>query len=219
MNRWSDTWKDWWKRSGLFGGAQAEKGEVPEPPQASPSRLRYLAILILIGVGLVLISNPRGAPDEEPAVGSPAFPTNGGIAPVQSNYAGYVDELEREVTLAVTQIAGVGNVVVLLVPATSEVSVLAEEVTERESESTDAGGEEGSTRYERSVTRRPITVTGDDGRRQDPVLLYTQKPEIAGALIVADGARDPRIQYLVVRAVSTVLGIPPHKVEVVPKKS
>lgn len=165
----------------------------------------------------MLLANPREAGEKE-AVGSPAFPTNGGAALVQSSYDGYVDELERQVTLAVTQIAGVGNAVVMIVPKTSEVSVLAEEVTERESESTGADEREGSVRHERSVTRRPITVTGEDGRRQEPVVLYTKKPEIAGVLVVADGARSPGIRYLIVRAVSTALGIPPHRVEVVAKK-
>lgn len=216
MDRWPDSWKEWWRRLGLLGGAGAEQGGESKPPDKS-SRTWRLALLIVIGAGLMLLGNLRGTEEKE-AVGSPAFPTNGGAALVQANYDGYVDELERQISLAVTQIAGVGNAVVMIVPKTSEVSVLAEEVTERESQSTGADEREGSVRYERSVTRRPITVTGEDGRRQEPVLLYTRNPEIAGALVVADGARDPRVQLLIVRAVSTALGIPPHKVEVVPKK-
>lgn len=215
MNLWSDSWKDWWKRFASSGGAPSDQGGDARPDRVS--RVRNLALLILFGLALMLLGNLRGD-QEQPAVGLQASPANGVITPVQSNYDDYVDELERQVTLAVTQIAGVGNVVVVIVPKTSEVSVLAEEITERESESPADGGEEGSVRYERSVTRRPITVTGEDGRRQEPVLLYTEKPEIGGALIVADGARDPRIQYRIVRAVSTVLDIPPHRVEVVPKK-
>ena len=214
VERQPDTWNKWWRRlapSGAEGAGEGGEGKAPD----RSARLRYLAVLLLLGAGLMLFANPR-EPREEEAAGSAAFPANG-AAVVQSSYEGFVDELERQVTLAVSQIAGVGDVVVTIVPETSPLKVLAEEVTERESESTGAEGAEGA-RREWSVTRRPVTVTGDDGRRQEPVLLYTRNPEIAGVLVVADGAREPGIRYLIVRAVSTALGIPPHKVEAVPKK-
>jgi len=204
---------------GVGGGAGPEQGEAPggggDQGAERARRARALALLVLGGAALMLVANPREASRD--AVADPrAALGNGAALPVQSGYDDYLDELEREVALAVMQIAGVGNAVALIVPKTSEVKVLAEEVSERESEATGDG--EGGARYERSVTRRPITVTGADGRGQEPVVRYTQKPEIGGALIVADGARDPRVRYLIVRAVSAALDIPPHRVEVVPKK-
>ena len=37
-------------------------------------------------------------------------------------------------------------------------------------------------------------------------------------LVTAAGAEDPRVRLLLLEAVSTVLDVPPHRVQIVPKK-
>ena len=50
-----------------------------------------------------------------------------------------VDQLERALMAAISQIVGVGNAEVLIVPKTSEVRVFAEEITQRTSLTQHAG--------------------------------------------------------------------------------
>lgn len=50
----------------------------------------------------------------------------------------------------------------------------------------------------------------------EPVILQEQAPEITGVLVVASGASDPYLRERLSRTVQTVLGVPAHRVEVVP---
>lgn len=43
-------------------------------------------------------------------------------------------------------------------------------------------------------------------------------PEIRGVIVVADGAKDPRLRYELSSAVQTALGIPAYKVKVISSK-
>jgi len=52
----------------------------------------------------------------------------------------------------------------------------------------------------------------------NPLLVEEKNPEILGVLVVADGARSPEIREKLTNATATLLDIPVHKVEVMPRK-
>lgn len=174
--------------------------------------------LALLGVGLMVMGRggtDRKIPDEQAVPSNAVVTQTGG-----PDYVDFIDELEREVTLTLNQITGVGNVKVLIVPTTSEIKVLAEEVTTTKTRSNESpsGKESTKSTEDESVTRRPVIVSDNNRKVEEPVVRYTEKPKVGGVLVVAEGASDPRIRYLVLKAVSTVLDVPPHRVDVVAKR-
>lgn len=189
-------WRVWWER---FTGGEAREGAGGFSPG------RALPLLLLLGALLMLWSGPEKREE--------------GAAPAgllqESRPPGPQSELEARVAQLLSNVQGAGRVEVMIVPKSTEVLVLAEEVTERTSRSQGTGEESES---EASLTRRPVTVKNDGEKREEPVVLYRRKPEVAGVLVVADGASDPRVRRLLLEAVATVLDVPPHRVGVVPRR-
>lgn len=222
MSGRGDSWQGWWERFASLwgqreGGGDAEAGGEG---RGSPNRLgpvRGLLIAGLLGAGLLAFGQSGR---EEAVQTGTALPANGVVAPAAAGPRDVIAELERQVTVALAQVAGVGGAEVIIVPEGSEVRIFAEEVTERVSESqASTGGREPATiSREHSVTRRPVILNSGSQGGQEPLVQQTKLPAIAGVLVVAEGADDPRVRLQVLRAVSTLLDVPPHRVEVVPRK-
>mgnify|MGYP007126048542 CR=1 FL=1 len=81
--------------------------------------------------------------------------------------------------------------------------------TERRTEERDAGGGRRTTVEERDE-RQLLTGGGDEG----PLISQVDAVEIAGVLVVAEGATDPRVRAALVEAVATYLHMPVHRVMV-----
>jgi len=56
-----------------------------------------------------------------------------------------------------------------------------------------------------------------NGQDEKPVVEQTGSSEVAGVLVVAQGAKDPEIKARLFEAVQVALGIEPQKVLVLPK--
>lgn len=213
----AESWKKW---LGPLMSRPGKGGEPPEPGKAS----RGLILLVLIGIVLMLLGDRLGsdrAADEttDRAVPSNAPPT-AAVAPVAAAPAGSLERLERALAAAISEIVGVGNADVLIVAKGSERQVFAEEITQRTS-LTQSPGQGGAGRLEtreESITRRPVIYRGEDGRTERPLVSHTEAPEIAGVLVTAVGADDPTVRLLLLQAVSTVLDLPAHRVQVVARK-
>ncbi len=226
-SRNDETWRGWWERFarqwegfGKKGGGERDRDD--EEPEGRDGRDRFgavrsLLLVGLVGAGLMLIG--QGTPNEVITTQS-VSETNGVVTPVNADYGDVVDELEREVTVVITQIAGVGHAEVLIVPKTSEIKVFAEEVTERlQVSQTSSGGQNGVvTSREESITRRPVIVNNDSIKAQEPLIEHVKKPEVAGVLVVAEGAHDPHVRLRLLQAVSAVLDVPAHRVEILARK-
>lgn len=222
MAKGGDTWKGWWQRiAGSRVLNQHDAGSSDNDPDSpkSPGRpgtLQGLLLVFVLGVGLMVFSERQS---ERPVTSSQSV-VSGPALPAVAESSDTIDRLQREVTLAITQIAGVGRAEVLIVPKTSEIKVFAQEVTRRSSTAlhpTDGRTGVGQS-SEESLTTRPVIVTNDATKSQEPLVEFVKRPELAGVLIVADGADDPRIRLQLLRAVAAVLDVPAHRIEVMARK-
>ncbi len=59
-------------------------------------------------------------------------------------------------------------------------------------------------------------AAGSNGDR--PVVIKEIKPDVRGVLVVAEGASDPFVRATLTKAVQTLMGIPAHQVNVLPRK-
>ena len=204
----TESWQKWLSR---WLGRPSGDGNDGGGPSS-----RGLVLLILLGVVLMLLGQWLG---EGPAVPSDAPAAENGAVAALAGPTGGVDRLEQELSELLSQMTG-GTVEVLIVTATSDVMVFAEEVTERRStsQSQPQGGASRVENTEEQATRRPVIYRGEDGRSEQALVRYTERPRIAGVLVTAAGAGDPRTRLLLLEAVSVALDVPPHRVHIVERK-
>ncbi len=98
----------------------------------------------------------------------------------------YAQELETRLSAVLSKIDGAGEVSVVVTVASDGEKILAMETSEA------ADG---------TVTSEPVFAGGE------PIVLEELKPEIAGVLIVAEGADDLNVRFNLLEAVASVLNI------------
>ncbi|HHV63059.1 MAG TPA: hypothetical protein GXX51_10540 [Firmicutes bacterium] len=128
-------------------------------------------------------------------------------------------QLERSVTAALSEIRGAGKVTVSITFAGTRVNEYASNLIQ-EKKTTEERDKEGVTRVTTDArdSDQLVLIRGGPQGQESPVLLETREPEIRGVIVMADGAADPGVKLIITRAVETLLGVPPHKVLVLPRK-
>lgn len=126
--------------------------------------------------------------------------------------------LAKRLETMLGQINGVGAVDVSIRLEGSTVSEYAVNVTTGK-RVTDENDQEGARRVttDQSESGQLVVVRAEQGY-EIPVMEREISPAVAGVLVVAEGARDPRIKAQLFQATQTALGVEAHKILVVPKK-
>lgn len=177
----------------------------------SSSDRMLIGLVALIAIGMSLIYFGKG----------PATPTQGVLSksaqttPVSTSTTkiGILEkELESKLQANLLQMEGAGKVEVSVTFATGLKSVYArnENVTSRTATETDKGG---GTRKTTEVTENNQVVMPSGS---SPVMVMEDRPEIAGVMIIAEGAKDAKVREGIHTAVQTLLNIPGTKITVVP---
>lgn len=169
--------------------------------------LKLMVVAIVVSIGLIVWG--KGSTPEAPAV-KPAVQTQ----PVENNKIYSLEKsLENKLSENLQQMEGVGRVQVSVSLASSFKSDYAKNanVVKRTTEETDKAG---GTRKSTEVTENDQLVL-PTGAAQ-PVIVMEESPEIAGVLIIAEGAKEPQVRETIHTAVRTLLNIPASKITVVP---
>lgn len=174
--------------------------------QTKPASIWILLGLIGLGAVLLMSGNPK---QEYPKELSDRDQVESAI---KEHYP-ESDEarLERELTKTLTGIAGVGKVRV-------DINLKADnrKIWERQARvSKRVNQDQGAVNTEESTSDELVFAKDRDGR-DSPVLKEQLAPEIEGVVVVAAGADDSRIRKLLIDTVTTVLGLPGHRVLVIP---
>ena len=174
-----------------------------------------IAVLLFIGI-LMLQSGELFGVDSG---GTPVDPAPGSslVGPVREE-----DELTRlerqkaaELETMLGQIEGAGRVRVMVTLAAGPAIQVVKNTTVDQSTTTEEAAD-SSTRRTESINTREDHVFTRNGSAEQPVIAQTSAPEIAGVLIVADGARDVRIRARLLDAAMVALNIPANRIQVVP---
>lgn len=169
-----------------------------------------LSVVLLVVVAFFFVFNGQEdnqvlLPDKEaePVAGVPA--DSSGIAALEKS-------LEEKIATNLKSISGVGETKVMV---TYQAGLWKEyarngSTTKRTSKETD---KEGGVRETEEITENnTLVLAGNNG----PVLMVERRPEVAGVLIIAQGASNPKIKEQIFESVKTLLGIQPSKISVVP---
>jgi len=140
---------------------------------------------------------------------------------VQPTMDEHAERLEERLADLISQIDGVGRVMVMVTMQDSGEYVFAREErrnTDAERHPETAQGTSGRTLERESIEDRYVMVESEDGRRQ--ALVRTRlKPRVQGVVVLAEGADDIRVQARIVNVVTTALNISSARVSVEKIKS
>ena len=180
--------------------------------EISSSDKMLIGLVAIIAIGMSLIYFGKGpATSAQGILTKPAQTIP--LSTSTTKIGALEKELENKLQANLLQMEGVGKVQVSVSFLTGLKNEYArnENVTNRTSKVTDkAGGTQETT----EVTRNNQVVM-PSGSSQ-PVMVMEDRPEVAGVLIIAEGARDAKVREEIHTAVQTLLSIPGTKITVVP---
>ena len=130
----------------------------------------------------------------------------------------YEAQEKKELKNLLTKIENVGEVEVMIYFKSGEVKVPATENTTQEA-TTEETDNQGGKRTNTQQTDGSKVVMAVEGSKNEPYILQTNKPEISGVVIVAEGASSSKVKYDIQVAVSSLYGISIDKVNVYPMKN
>ncbi len=157
-------------------------------------------------IGLALIGGSLFfKPESEPEANAP---------PVKVETAEYEDKLERKLEEILSSVSGVGSVKVMLTLSQGREIVIVDDtsVDESATKETDTDGRSIEV-HNKNIREQTVLVTDKNGVDQ-PIVIKEIRPQIEGVIIAAQGGDDPNVRSALTKATVAVLGVEPHKVEI-----
>ena len=130
----------------------------------------------------------------------------------------FEENLEKRLISLLSQVEGVGEVDVMISLIHSSEIILAEDVRMEEHTTKEADAEGGTREVISKNTNSQAIILQGPGGLQQPLILREIDPKIEGVIIVAQGGDDIFVKEAIVNAARTVLGVAPHKVQVLKMK-
>lgn len=168
-------------------------------------------IILLIVVSAMFIFSGKQADQQVLAPNTEAQST---VAQDNSQIEIMEQKLAEKISSTIEQMRGVGKVKVLVTLSSGLKKEYAkdESITKRDSKVTD---KQGSVQETTETTENDKLVIPSNAL---PVVVMEESPQIAGVLIIAQGATDPQIREEIFTAVKTLLNIETIKINVSPMK-
>ena len=122
--------------------------------------------------------------------------------------------LEQRLTEALREVAGVGEVrVMITLKSSRELVVDREEVISHSS--TKESDSQGGSRVISQMESDENVIYSSEGTSTEPYVIKTLQPEIEGVLVVAEGAGNGTVTRTITAIVQALFDVEPHKVSVV----
>lgn len=151
---------------------------------------KYKYVLLVALAGAVLLVWPAGEAEEAAPAGS---------VPAEDLFQ--VEQMERKLEKALSQVEGAGDVTVVLTLEGGPRKVLAQNGAATEEES--------------RVSRETSTILLSRGSGyQEPAVLQELGPVYQGALVVCTGGGDPQVKLALYEAVSALTGLRADKISI-----
>ncbi|KUK36352.1 hypothetical protein [Thermacetogenium phaeum] len=184
----------------------------------SPQMLRLLIVLIG-GIFILVCAGNLVSPSETVSGEGAGGETEVAAPEGTAGLAAAERDLERRLEAILSSVAGSGAVQVTVTMAAGPEHIYAKNLS-KQNRTTEERDQAGGNRITTEVNEdgNLVLVQSVSGGKEEPVLIRTTRPEIAGVLVLAEGADNPALREELSRAVETVLAIPPHKVTVLPKE-
>lgn len=175
-------------------------------------------VFVLLAISSLTIGRRKKTTNMKDATQSSASMENEVEDKTEENINNYEAKEKTELKKLLTKMESVGEVEVMIYFKGGEIQVPATEKTAREA-TTEETDNQGGKRTSFQVDDGSKIVMSGNGSENQPYILQTNKPEISGVMIVAEGANNSKVKYDIQVAVSTLYGISIDKVNVYPMKN
>lgn len=130
----------------------------------------------------------------------------------------YISYQEYRLKNILMQIEGVGEVDVMIsLAASGEKIVLSDNpYSQKQTEESDSAG---GSRKITEVERQDTTIFESENGKQTPFVLQEKEPEVAGVLVLAEGAEHANIRSEITEAVEALFGLPVHRIKVIKRRN
>lgn len=189
-------------------------------------KYQYMILVLCIGAAFMIVGNvlftDKSTPNDSPTVKNVNEETEDvaafSLKKNSSNQAisDYEETYEKQLKKALEEMLGVNDVMVFVNIDSTDKKVL-EKNKSTKSQTTEEKDNEGGERKVQDVQTDEQLVIVREGEKEVPIVLETKKPAIRGVLVVAKGAENIQVKKWIVEAVTKALGVPSHRVAVMPK--
>lgn len=173
-----------------------------------------LIIIFAVGICFILIADFYN----DLNIGAPAGQSNENKGAAESQISteksGDVAELEKRLTDILGKIQNAGKVTVMITLKTGTEIIPAKDESISDKTTNENDTEGGTRTINEKNTSDQIVFMNDQGGTSKPLVLKEVNPEIKGVIIVAEGAKDPKVKLKLTEAVQTVLDVPAYRVSV-----
>lgn len=181
---------------------------------------RRLIILIFAGVLFLMLGNLADSDESSnfTAINDSQTKVSKTNKTVKSRDSSPETKMEEQLTKVLSNISGVGKVVVDITLKTGPEYRYAKNddlSTRQTNEETNDGGKRQT--EERNQQKKVVIVRNNDGS-EEAVTKKKIEPKIKGVVVVAQGAESSYIKADLISAIKTGLGVPVHKIVVLPMK-
>lgn len=190
-------------------------------------KYQYLILVLCIGAAFMVVSNVlftgNSSPLDSPAIKNIAEDPEEVAAFGQNkntdnkSISNYEESYEKQLKKALEEMLGINDVTVVVNIDSTDKKVL-EKNRVSKSQTTEETDREGGQRKVQDTQIDEQLVIIRNGEKEVPIVVETKKPEIRGVLVVAKGSESIQVKKLIVEAVTRALGVPSHRVAVMPKK-
>lgn len=160
---------------------------------AAAGKYRYAILILLLGLLLMLLPNGTGKAET--------------AAPVAETTVTQIPpDLEQRLEQLLSQIQGAGTVRVLLTERSGSETVYQ---SDEQTEQNDGAASKNSA----------VVITEDEDHTESALVRRVDPPVYQGAVIVCQGADDPRVKLAIVEAVRCATGLGADQISVIKMKS
>lgn len=170
------------------------------------------AIVVIIGI-IIIIAGSTIFSGNKPDTNAQQQKAGNTIDVVrQSTSSG--DLLETKLKSVLAQMQGVGKVEVMITYESSGEEIPAYDIKKSESNTQEKDNEGGTRSISEEDSDSALAYEDTPEGGKAPVILKETEPEVRGVLVVAEGADNVTVRQRIISAVTVVLDVPIHKVEV-----
>lgn len=185
--------------------------------QSRKKLIENTAIVIIIGV-IVIIAGGTIFSGGKSDVSQNEQQKTGNSADVSQLTASAGNDTEARLRSLLTQIQGVGKVDVMITYSTTKENVPAYDIKKNQSSTEEKDNEGGTRSISQEEYDSTLTYEDSSAGGKIPVILKELEPEVKGVLVVAEGAENIEVRERICNAVTVVLDVPIHRVQVVQRK-
>lgn len=210
-------WNEWLEQ--LLGGGK----ETGSGGRKRGRFFGWVLVMGLVGAAAMILNSYITFKDADSIIGDSATPPSGEMQAFgqadqkMSAYEEFEARYEAEMRDVLQKIAGVGEVDVMVTIDSTEELVVERNVEQRQ-QNTNEKDSEGGTRQITDASRSGQVVLYETKGDQSPLVIKRIRPQIRGVVVVAEGAENLTVKKLIAEAVERGLGVPAHRISVIPRK-